>query len=746
MTIDSLSSDKTPRTATHVTATKSADHASRTYHNQQQGTPIDSTFAADFGANAPDRHTAETWNNSSLDHNINAKKRTAVLNANNINSTTSTHNNEGHHLKTHPKKELIETTRHGTSVFPFASYLWIPQEFPYRVTLHWHPETELIRFTKGTFKLSIDMQDMELTDDAFVLLPGNIIHTIYLPAFCEESAVVFDPKMLLLQNYDEVQSEIFESLLSGNMPLPRVITPDHPAFASIDRLYLYCAHHGATTHASLRLKIKSKLTEILSLYHQYGLISRKSVPVNPKHTKQDKLKDLLNYIDSHYAGPMSIKDASSRLGITDQYFCRFFKRITGISFTEYLNDLRLRRAAKEIELSTRAISDIAYEHGFENAGYFFKSFKLKYGVTPLKYRKRFHSDSSAKLSTKDANKNEQQTALDGEKDAPKRKVAINLPTKPITAFESQSMENADKLDRYAEYLAEEPTDEQKLFGHIVHQSQWQTYYTSVPISVFESSNDLQDKKSKKPEKFVSETDLLANNNHKLAKSNTATNSEDRNYSNDVKNSYPQPDFTLQNPLMPPLNSLELNYLIYLAKQGLYTFFADPDDNFEELETSYGTTAARRAAALRATREKQKNTRDTNVTNEMRFTTFARAFSNSKNTNKNKNNAEISASKQNSVNSNNNSVSEVKNDRNNMSTASSWSFDSSLTKEYLNPQAKKHDGSNETSYQTTPSDPNAIYHDASQLSEKPSTSSNGGNGPQQARMHQSMRQIPAEAKN
>lgn len=814
MNIDSLSSDKTPRTATHATAAKSADHASSTYADQQQGTPIDSTAAAAASATAPDHHAAETWNNSAPDNNISAGTRTAVphtsshanasshasnSNSNNYSSSSNSNsntatNNGGYRLKPHPKKELIETTRHGTSVFPFASYLWIPQEFPYRVTLHWHPETELIRFTKGTFKLSIDMQDMVLHDDAFVLLPGNIIHTIYLPAFCEESAVVFDPRMLLLQNYDEVQSEIFEALLSGNMPLPQVITPDHPAFATIDKLYLYCAHHGATTHASLRLKIKSKLSEILSLYHQYGLISRKNMPVNTKQSKQDKLKELLNYIDSHYAGPMSIKDASSRLGITDQYFCRFFKRITGMSFTAYLNDLRLRRAAKEIELTNRSISDIAYEHGFENAGYFFKSFKLKYGVTPLKYRKRFHSDSEAKSAAKDSQKNEGQTAADGDNETPTRKVTISLPTEPITAFASQSMDNMDELSDWAEYLAEEPTDEQKLFGHFVHQTQWQTYYTSVPASVFEDYNDLRTAKPMEPEDFAEEVNELGDDDQDLAQSQAeaeaddidadkATYMGDNNDREALKRSYPQPDFTLQNPLMPPLNPQELNYLIYLAKQGRYTFFADPDDNFEELESNYGTTAARRAAALRATREQQKNSRDAHMTDEMRFTTFARAFSNSKNASKHaqahanananadantdtkaqatksstSNSTNKSSANKSSVTShrhstrdpqsatNSNSEPKVNSSLNNESTTSSWTFDSSITKEYLSPRAKENDGSDATSYQTTPSDPDAIYPDASQLGED-ARSPNGGNGRQQARMHQSMRQIPAEAKN
>lgn len=298
----------------------------------------------------------------------------------------------GHHPSIHPKKDLIENVKHGTSIFPFACYVWVPQNYSYRVALHWHPEVELVRFNRGLFKISIDMQDSVIEDNAFMLLPGNIMHTFTMPPNCEESALVFDPRMLMLQHYDEVQSEILEVLTTGNMPLPPVITPEHPCFAKIDNLYSYCIEHGATTNASHRLMIKAKLLEILATYHEYGLISRKEVHTNIKRSKQDKLKELLNYIDSHYAGPITIKDASNRLGVTDQYFCRFFKRVTGMSFTEYLNDLRLRRAAKEIELTNRAISDIAYEHGFENVGYFFKSFKNKFSMTPLKYRKKHLAD------------------------------------------------------------------------------------------------------------------------------------------------------------------------------------------------------------------------------------------------------------------------------------------------------------------------------------------------------------------
>ena len=224
-----------------------------------------------------EKQVARETANSASTRSLSQQGQTEVLVGSTLGSLAGTNSSANVHPSTNtrglhqPKKELIENTRHGTSVFPFAAYIWQPQNFPSRVTLHWHREMELVRFARGTFNISIDMEESTINGDAFVLLPGNVMHTIALPPQCEESALVFDPQMLVLQSYDEVQSELFEALLSHNIPLPPIITPEHPAFARIDMLYRYCVRHGATTNASHRLLIKAKLLEILALYHEYGL-------------------------------------------------------------------------------------------------------------------------------------------------------------------------------------------------------------------------------------------------------------------------------------------------------------------------------------------------------------------------------------------------------------------------------------------------------------------------------------------
>ncbi|MBO4592482.1 MAG: helix-turn-helix transcriptional regulator, partial [Eubacterium sp.] len=79
-------------------------------------------------------------------------------------------------------------------------------------------------------------------------------------------------------------------------------------------------------------------------------------------------------------------DASKRMNFSEAYFCRFFKKAMNMSFTEYVNDYRLQMAADDILRGEKQITDVASDHGFDNESYFFRLFKKKYGITPLKYR------------------------------------------------------------------------------------------------------------------------------------------------------------------------------------------------------------------------------------------------------------------------------------------------------------------------------------------------------------------------
>ena len=70
-----------------------------------------------------------------------------------------------------------------------------------------------------------------------------------------------------------------------------------------------------------------------------------------------------------------------------EYFCRFFKKNIGCTFTSYINELRIEACAKQIAETSGKIIDIALNNGFDNVGYFMHRFKESKHMTPLEYRR-----------------------------------------------------------------------------------------------------------------------------------------------------------------------------------------------------------------------------------------------------------------------------------------------------------------------------------------------------------------------
>jgi len=69
-----------------------------------------------------------------------------------------------------------------------------------------------------------------------------------------------------------------------------------------------------------------------------------------------------------------------------QYFCRYFKKNIGKTITEYINDVRIEKAAQALAETNDKIIDIAQNCGYENVSYFIRRFRRTKGMTPVQYR------------------------------------------------------------------------------------------------------------------------------------------------------------------------------------------------------------------------------------------------------------------------------------------------------------------------------------------------------------------------
>lgn len=124
-----------------------------------------------------------------------------------------------------------------------------------------------------------------------------------------------------------------------------------------------------------------------------ALSGQQERPLAPAVEEKPRLlgivKDIVAYIDEHYASPLTLDELSGHFHLNKSYFCQLFKSKTGMSFTEYLSDVRLTRARALLREGEMTVSQVCEAVGFQNFSYFCKCFKNHTGMTPTAYSKMF---------------------------------------------------------------------------------------------------------------------------------------------------------------------------------------------------------------------------------------------------------------------------------------------------------------------------------------------------------------------
>lgn len=107
---------------------------------------------------------------------------------------------------------------------------------------------------------------------------------------------------------------------------------------------------------------------------------------HPFNQAQVLIRKAMDYIESNYAKNLSLNLVATHVHLSPAYLSRIFNEKTGIGFTEYLTQIRLKKAKQQLRLSTETIDQIAIATGFNSSSYFSAIFKKHEGVTPSEYR------------------------------------------------------------------------------------------------------------------------------------------------------------------------------------------------------------------------------------------------------------------------------------------------------------------------------------------------------------------------
>lgn len=120
----------------------------------------------------------------------------------------------------------------------------------------------------------------------------------------------------------------------------------------------------------------------------YELLHPEIYQNSKREISQGRLKKVYNYVHMHYQQKLSLSEIAALCSLSDAAFCRYFKKETGITFFEFLNQYRISQA-KRLLMMNKNVSEVCFETGFESLSYFNRRFKKATGLNPSNFKAKY---------------------------------------------------------------------------------------------------------------------------------------------------------------------------------------------------------------------------------------------------------------------------------------------------------------------------------------------------------------------
>jgi AraC-like DNA-binding protein len=251
---------------------------------------------------------------------------------------------------------------------------------------HYHPEYEIVYIegADGTRHIGEHIARFEQSDLVFIgpYIPHlNFDYGIKTP-------------------YQKVVIQMREDFLTKAFALVPELSQVHSLFEK--------AKQGVYFSGETKQRIGERLKKIQDLAHFEQLIEMltilqelatsedlvvihaKTIETQYKLKEQQRLKSVYAYIEAHYKKKIDILQMAELTHLTHAAFCRYFKKMTLMTFTEFVNQYRINQA-KTLLLADNTVTEVCFACGFESLSYFNRIFKKVTGENPLTFKKTYNA-------------------------------------------------------------------------------------------------------------------------------------------------------------------------------------------------------------------------------------------------------------------------------------------------------------------------------------------------------------------
>ncbi len=235
---------------------------------------------------------------------------------------------------------------------------------------------------------------MDFENEHYVLSPGDILIICPNENYRIKFIGVNEVRILRIQFYSEIlnigtkKSRLSDKLYEyakNKGRLFKLAEEDTDILNSFVALYNERYKFEPSSEIIMRAYIINILGWILNKQHSISTDYKQK-----EETKTSmKLKEILNYIDTHFTEKLSLEDIANKYYISYSHLSRLFKEITNTNFYSYINSKRLVKAYFLLATTNLSIKEIASSLGFCSSSRFIEKFTAKFDLTPREFRSRF---------------------------------------------------------------------------------------------------------------------------------------------------------------------------------------------------------------------------------------------------------------------------------------------------------------------------------------------------------------------
>jgi len=136
------------------------------------------------------------------------------------------------------------------------------------------------------------------------------------------------------------------------------------------------------------------MVRLLAIFGQHLSMLSNQIVVQQQNAEPLTIRRARDFINSHHTDDLSLADVAHAVNTSTFYFCKSFKKATGLHFTDYLSRVRIEKAKNLLLNPNARVSEVAYEAGFQSLTHFNRVFRKLVGQSPSDYRAKTNDLSS----------------------------------------------------------------------------------------------------------------------------------------------------------------------------------------------------------------------------------------------------------------------------------------------------------------------------------------------------------------